>query len=250
MRQDQDGLVGDRSDYSSSDCSNNSDYPNNNRTNNSNSSRPNSSSGSGLYTDLRLRLKNLSFSSFQNCVLLWLGAKGYRDICVLRRSAARGNRPKGGADFVASSPYSPTFKVAVQVRHWQTPIQRRAVDELWGFMLRHGVPSGLIVTNNGFYPRARAAALEFPGRPIRLVSVTQLAGSLAALGLAVEPAGERWVVSESYFRTLDRLRPGSSIATSPGQVPGYPGKPRNRWEILDDISTNPPSHPEKPQMYL
>lgn len=250
MTRDLNGQVGDRNGRGDDNGDRSSNgRPNNNRTNNSNNSRPNSGSNSLFYTDLRLRLKKLSFTSFQNCVRLWLGAKGYRDIYVLRRSAARGRRPIGGADFIARSPYSPAIKVAIQVRHWQTRVQRRAVDELWGFMLRQGIPAGLIVTNNSFYPRATAAALEFPGRPIRLVSVSQLAGSLAALGLAVEPAGNGWVVSESFFRTLDRLRPASSLAASPGSVGVTLDSLPERAETLDSVSTIPPSQPQEPHKY-
>src|SRR5580704_537798 len=106
----------------------------NDRNSNSRSTSDNSSSNV-LYRALTERLRQLSFSAFETGVLLWLGAKGYRDICVLKRSAARGRRPIGGADFIARPPYDPTVKVAIQVRHWQTPIQRRAVDELWGFLL-------------------------------------------------------------------------------------------------------------------
>src|SRR5438552_3583774 len=107
--------------------------PNNCRTNGGDSSRPNSSSGSGFYGALTERLRNLSFPAIQTGVLLWLSAKGFRDIQVLKRSGARGRRLIGGADFIADSPHDPDIRVAVQVRHWRTPIQRRAIDELWGF---------------------------------------------------------------------------------------------------------------------
>lgn len=192
----------------------NNNGPNSNRTNNNDSSKPNSSSGSRFYADLRERLENLDFRSYQTCVLLWLGARGYQNICILRRTSARGRRPVGGADFIAESPHCPGVKTAIQVRHWKTPIQRRAVDELWGYMLRNGIPQGLIVTSTRFYPRTIAASVEFPGRPIRLVSVAQLTGSMAALGLGVESTGDRHVISDSFFRVLGQLQLASTLAIS------------------------------------
>jgi len=177
-----------------------------------------------------------------------LGAKGYRDICVLRRSAARGRRPVGGADFIAESPHNLGVKVAIQVRHWKTPVQRRAVDELWSFMLRQGIPQGLIVTNSVFYPKALAASLEFPGRPIRLISVPQLAGSLAALGLGVEPLGDRLAISESFFRSLEGIRLGSSLMANSGRSQGSSGRIGNRSTGLDGVSAGPPFRPNDDQL--
>jgi len=219
--------------------------PNNDRTNGKGSSRPNSSSNSGFYGALTKRLRNLSFSAFQTGVLLWLGAKGFRDIRALKRTAARGRRQIGGADFIGGFPHDPDVNVAIQVRHWQTPVQRRAIDELWGFMLRQGIPQGLIVTNSVFSPKAMTAALEFSGRPIKLVSVAQLAGSMAALGLGVEPTAKGRVVSEAFFRTLDQLRLASNLATD--LEPARIGRFGNRSVGLDSISANPPSQPEDPQ---
>ncbi|HVT12609.1 MAG TPA: restriction endonuclease [Fimbriimonadaceae bacterium] len=226
---------------------NGDDDMNSGRNNNSSGSKPNSSSLS--YRALTGRVRNLSFVSFQNCVLLWLGAKGYRDICVLKRSAARGRRRVGGADFVAESPHCPSVKVAIQLRHWRTPIQRRAVDELWGFMLRQGIPQGLIVTNSFFYPRAIAAALEFPGRPIRLVSVSGLAGSMAALGLGVDGPSDHPAISESFFRTLDRLRLASSLTSKPAAMQYPTDRYGSGPSGLDLVSTTPPTRPEEPQLW-
>lgn len=172
-----------------------------------------SSNSSVSYGDLMRRLTNLSFSSFQTLVLLWLSAKGYRDICVLRRAGARGRRRTGGADFIVTSPHMPDVRVAVQIRYWNTPVQPRVVDELWGFMLRQGIPCGLMITNAGFYQRTIDAAREFPGRPIRLVSLAQLAGSLTNLGLSVERSGGQLRISGKFFRALQNLRLASALVT-------------------------------------
>src|SRR5438128_2167729 len=89
-----------------------SSRPNSNRTNsNGGSSKRDSSNSSGIYSDLTDRLRNLSFPAFQTLIFLWLGAKGYRDICILKRTGARGRREIGGADFTATSPYYPHVEV-------------------------------------------------------------------------------------------------------------------------------------------
>jgi len=226
---------------------NNRRMPNNNRTNNNNSSgcQPNNSNNSLFYADLRKRLNRLGFQPFHNCVLLWLGAKGYRNICVLRRSSARGRRPIGGADFIAEFPHQSGVKVAIQVRYWKTPVQRRAVDELIGVMVRKGISKGLMVTNSRFYSRAIAAASE-SDRPIQLVSVAQLAGSMAALGLGVEPTDNGWSISESFFRTLGQLRLASSLANPPmNQRPSLFGF---RSVNVDGLSVTPPRPPYEPRL--
>jgi hypothetical protein len=181
--------------------------------------------------------------------LLWLGAKGYRNIEVLRRTAARGRREVGGADFIAESAYGPHIRIAIQLRHWRTPVQRRAVDELWGFMLRHGIPQGLIITNNSFYPRAMAAALEFPGRPIQLISASRLAGSMAALGLGVEADPRSLAVSEPFFRMLSQVRLGPKsfrpfrIAVSQSASFG------NCSADGDHIAVTPPEKPDERRLW-
>lgn len=207
----------------------------------------NSGNSSFLYGALVERLRQLRFSSFQNCVFLWLGARSFRDICVLPRSGARGRRRTGGADFIATSPYWPRVKVAVQVRYWQTPVQRRAVDELWGYMLREEIPQGLIVTNTYFYPKAIAAALEFSGRPIRLVSAAQLAGSMAALGLGIEKHGHRFAILEAFFRTLDQLQLASNWGrTSKGVCKKGPSRDATA-DSTDEPSEFPPAHSGDPE---
>lgn len=222
--------------------------PNNNRTRdtNNNSSQPNNSNSSVFYGSLIDRLRTLSFSSFQTLVLLWLAAKGYRDICVLKRTGARGRREIGGADLIARSPHDREVRVAVQIRYWQTPVQRRVVDELWGFMLRHGIPQGLIVTSSAFYPRAIRAVLEFPGRPIGLISAPQLAGSMAALGLGVRSEGEQLEVDESFFRTLDHLGLASNLGGQAAQA--REARSGCRQLALGGLSLDSSSLPKEPQI--
>lgn len=172
-------------------------------------SRPNSSSG--IYTQLKSRLETMSFQSFRTLVFLWLSAKGYRNVFVLRRSGSRGRRSHGGADFLAKSPCFPGSKVAVQVRYWKTPLHRRVVDELRGYMLREGIREGLIVTNSTIYPAARRSGRDLEIKPVRLFSSAQLAGSMAALGLGVEKAGEQYKIADWFFRGLNQIQLGYSL---------------------------------------
>ncbi len=123
-------------------------------------------------------IRRLDFASFQALVLLWLGSQGYRHIRSLGRKSQRGRRSIGGADYLAVASGKDELRVAIQIRHRQTRISRSAVDELRGFMLRHGIPIGLIVTNTEFQRSATKAADSFPGRPIQLISAFGLAQAL------------------------------------------------------------------------
>lgn len=156
---------------------------------------------------LRTKIQNLDFPAFQMLVVLWLGAKGYRHMLSLGRAHARGRRRVGGADFLAQDPNNGSERVAIQLRHWQTPVSRRAVDELRGFMLRQEITHGLIISTSEFSRMAVKAALAAPERPIRLVSASSLAGSMAALGLGIEPDLSP---NAQFFRSLDGLRFGSN----------------------------------------
>lgn len=181
------------------------------------SSNSRRNSNSGIYGELTTRLRLLNFQAFRTLVFLWLNAKGYGQVQVLRRSASRGRRPAGGPDFLAISPHLPRTRVAIQIRHWQTPVQKRVVDEMRGWMLRLGIPHGLIVTRSSFFPGARRAARELEGKPIGLWPAPRLAGSMAALGLGVERQGNRCELAEWFFRGLSQIRLGYSFKDrSPG----------------------------------
>jgi hypothetical protein len=182
--------------------------------NNRNSSR-NGNSSSGL-SPLAERIQKLPFPSFQQCVFIWLGACGYTHVGSLGRFHRRGRRPFGGADFLVKAPMT-GCRVAVQVRHWRTPVQRWAVDELRGFMLRFGIPSGMIVSNSKFSPRAIQTAAEYPGRPIRLVSGAELAESMEELELGTMRFLHLRIPDESFFRSLSRLQFARMIREAPAQ---------------------------------
>lgn len=176
--------------------------------------RNSGSDNSSAFIELNQRILHQPFKPFQTLVVLWLGARGYWQLRSLRRVHRRGRRRIGGADFVVSFPRS-DLRTAVQIRHWKTPIQRRVIDELWGFMLRNGIPCGLIVTNSSFSKRAQQAIESYPGRPIQLVSREDLVTSMLALQLGVKFLGGRTVVDGAFFRTLNDLRLGPELDLLP-----------------------------------
>lgn len=182
--------------------------------------KENSNSNSSLYKAIRARIATLGFRPFQQLVLVWLSAKGYRHIRPLGRHSARGRRRINGADFVCEWPGGHPMSVAVQLRYWQTPVQARAVDELRGYMAREKIATGMIVARNEFSGRARRIAFEHQGQPIRLVSRSQLAGSLASHGLGLKRQGGHWIVDEAFFRTLTALQTGSDIRRKPARPMG------------------------------
>lgn len=157
-------------------------------------------------------MRSLSFLPFQACIVLWLGRKGFRSIRPLGRIHRRGRRELGGADFLAKLPGS-EVEVVIQVRHWRTPLQRRVVDELWGFMLRHGVPAGIVICSSGVMRAAETAAAKYPGRPIELIPCELLCSSMAALELGVSEQKGRWIVDEAFFRSAHQLALASVISS-------------------------------------
>lgn len=182
-------------------------FPNGSRTNDRGSSRNSSSAFYALFEEVQ----GLLFRSFLVCVMLWLGAKGFGLIQPLGRVHRRGRRRNGGADFLAKLPNSEA-KVAVSVRHWNTPLQRRVVDELWGYMLRNSVPMGLIVTNSRPTRSTEMAANAYPGRPIQIVSCRQLCSSMAALELGLRKRGTHWILDEAFFRSVGSLSLTGALA--------------------------------------
>lgn len=185
---------------------------------NNHSDRDRDSNCNSAFYALRERIGLLAFRPFQSCVLVWLGAQGFGQLRSLGRLHRRGRRAQGGADFTATVPGS-RVRVAIQIRHWRTPIQRRAVDEFWGFLLRTGIPAGLLVTNAQISRRAIQAAQEYPGRPIQLVSCTSLAQSMIALELGIRKHFDgSAVLDERFFNVLRMLRLASS-ADEPDHAP-------------------------------
>ncbi len=136
-----------------------------------------SNSSSGLYATSRIAA--LDFKRFQRCVWLWLGASGYRHMRFGGRRTQRG-RGASAPDFIVRVG-DDGIDVAVQVRHWTSPISKRAVDEFRGLMLRQNIPAGMIVAKSPCSRAARLAAAEYPGRPIRIIGIDRFVDSLLQL---------------------------------------------------------------------
>lgn len=143
-------------------------------------SRRDSNSSRSFY--VRSMLSGLEFKAFQRVVWLWLGASGYHKLRALNRPRRRG-RGSVGPDFLIQVGED-GIDVAVQIRHWTSPLSKRAVDELRGILLRDQVPAGMIVCPTSVSRAARIAAADFTGRPVRVVGIESLADSLIALGLS------------------------------------------------------------------
>jgi len=179
------------------------------RTARYNSRNDDSNSNGNLSTAVVKELEQLSFRAFQQCIVLWLRAKGFRHLQSLKRQHRRGRRSVSGIDFVAVLPGTATVTLAIQLRHWRTSLQRRAVDEMWGHLLRKGIPAGLIICNCEVSKTARTIAEQYPGRPIEVISVRQLAHSLIAVGMGVDQTARS--VDRAFFRSLEQLSFASSM---------------------------------------
>ncbi len=166
-------------------------------------------SRSNIFFLLERKLRYLEFPKFQICVWLWLSAQGFEHVRSLGRCHQRGRRKNGGADFVAIVRKDPEVRIAIQLRHCQSPIQRRAVSELRAFMLSNCIPTGLIVGNGRFQASAVQAAESYPGRPIELVSVRDLARSMVGKGLGVRKRREWLDLDDRFFSMLSWLRPAA-----------------------------------------
>lgn len=145
---------------------------------------------------MRSALASLDFKSFQRAVWLWLGASGYRNLRTLARSKRRG-RGSVGPDFLIQVGED-GIDVAVQIRHWRSPLTKRAVDELRGILLRDQIPAGMIVCPTHVSRAARIAAQDFSGRPIRVVGIESLAQSMETLGL----------FTSAFFRSIHAMSLG------------------------------------------
>lgn len=184
-----------------------------------NDSGNNSSCNSG-FIRLRSRIARLDFAPFQRCVWIWLGASGYKHMRSLGRRSCRGRRYASGPDFVVQIDVESGVTIAVQVRHWKSPLSRRAVDELRGYMQRHGLSAGIIVCSSTISRSARNAAQEYPGRPIRLVGIDRFVASMATLGLGLMDWPLRQTIDEAFFRVVHELslgptRPHEAVRSSP-----------------------------------
>jgi len=156
-------------------------------------------SSSGLYAPSVLR--SMDFQGFQRCVWLWLGASGYQHMRFCGRRTQRG-RGASSPDFIVRIGKD-GMDVAVQIRHWKSPISKRAVDEFRGVLLRDNIPAGMIVATSSCSRAAKLASSDFNGRPIRIIGVERLCESLEEIGIEL---------NDKFFRLVDRFSLGDARA--------------------------------------
>ena len=172
-----------------------------------------SNSSSGLLGAIT-QIRQLDFPSFQTLVLMYVRASGHQHMRSLGRNSRQGRRQQGGADFVALLAGPDEMRVAIQVRHRKTKVGRQAVDELRGFLLREGIPAGIIVTNSEFQPSASRTVRTYPGRPITLVSNWGLAQFVQSITSA------RGLRAATFFDSLGKVRLASTIPSQKLLPPG------------------------------
>lgn len=172
-------------------------------------------SSSGFY--VTSRIATLDFKSFQRCVWLWLGASGYKHMRSGGRRTERG-RGASGPDFIVRVGED-GMDVAVQVRHWNSPVSKRAVDEFRGLLLRENIPAGMIVAKSHCSRAARLAAAEFPGRPIRIIGIDRFVESMMQL---------EFDLSARFLKMLGKVRLG--YETDPSEP-----KSRRTTRTLADV---------------
>ena len=162
-------------------------------------------SSSGFY--VASRIAALDFKRFQRCVWLWLGASGYRHMRSGGRRTERG-RGASGPDFIVRVGED-GMDVAVQVRHWSSPVSKRAVDEFRGLLLRENIPAGMIVAKSRCSRAARLAAAGFPGRPIRIIGIDRFVESMMQL---------EFDLSARFLKMLGKVRLGYEADPSDPKV--------------------------------
>ena len=163
------------------------------------------------------QIRQLDFPSFQALVLLYVRASGYQQMRSLGRNSRQGRRQQGGADLVALIAGPDEMRVAIQIRHRKTKVGRQAVDELRGFLLREGIPTGIIITNSEFQPSASRTVRTYPGRPITLVSSWGLAQFVQSVG------SSKGLGATTFFESLKKVRIASTISS--GNLPQLHRKP-------------------------
>lgn len=87
----------------------------------------------------------------------------------------------GGVDVLAMDPDPVTGgKLIIQVKRYRHTIPPAHVRDLYGTVMHEGASMGILVATSGFGPGARDFA---HGKPIKLISGTELAGLLSRHGM-------------------------------------------------------------------
>ena len=165
-----------------------------------------------LHTQIETQLGWLSYPALERLVTLLLRAMDYREVQIVDGRRPRGRSNYGGMSIMARH-RGPTHDALTLVQVKQIGVQRRYVDELRGCMDRWGARQGIIVSTGPIPGKSRYCAGLYPGRPIRLISRSQLATLLIdnGLGIRTEPLPikepNKLVVDELFFDMLSNIRP-------------------------------------------
>jgi restriction system protein len=129
---------------------------------------------------LREALLRISPGDFEQLVGRLLGAMGYQDVTVTRRSG------DGGIDVVAEIETGILeLRTAVQVKRLRSNVQRPVVSQLRGDMALMDVDQGMIITTSGFSQGAKGVARVRNAAPITLIDGDRLADLLIEHGIGV-----------------------------------------------------------------
>jgi restriction system protein len=114
-------------------------------------------------------LREMKPEEFEQLVGRLLGAMGYEDIEVTRRSS------DGGVDVLAGIEVGVLrLRAAVQVKRLKGNVQRPVVSQLRGDMALWDVDQGMIITTGGFSGGAKQVARLRNVTPITLIDGDQL----------------------------------------------------------------------------
>ena len=129
---------------------------------------------------LREALLRISPGDFEQLVGRLLGAMGYQNVTVTRRSG------DGGIDVVAEIETGILeLRTAVQVKRLRSNVQRPVVSQLRGDMALMDVDQGMIITTSGFSQGAKSVARVRNAAPITLIDGDRLADLLIEHGIGV-----------------------------------------------------------------
>lgn len=107
--------------------------------------------------------------AFEHIIRDLLEAMGYEDVIVTQQSGDK------GVDVIAKVQFGiTTITEAVQVKRYQSNIQRPVIDQLRGSLVYHEAIRGTIITLGGFSSGAREAALFPNAAPITLIDGDKL----------------------------------------------------------------------------
>jgi len=127
------------------------------------------------------QLRELAAADLDQLVSKWLQAHGFGAARCRRRGAHH-------ATYVAALGTHP-FRVptAVRIHQRENRLQAQHVEAFVGWLQRHGIPLGILVTTAGFTPEAITAAPALGVPRVVLLSGPQWLDELAAVDLGVAP---------------------------------------------------------------